>query len=77
MSLSTLALVSLILPFALPSAMDNCRLYHERLEIEKNLQKQREQIRQDFHDNILNEFANISLFSFEIKKPATMMKGLK
>ncbi len=63
MRLTTLALVSLILPFALPSAMDNSRLYQERLELEKNSRREREQIRQDFHDNILNELANISLFS--------------
>jgi two-component sensor histidine kinase len=57
------ALFSLILPFALPSAMDNLRLYQERLEMEKSSQREKEQICQALHDNIGNDLMNIRLLS--------------
>ena len=54
------ALFSLILPFALPLAMDNLALYHDRLESEQQAQQERERIRADLHDIILNNLAVIS-----------------
>ncbi len=57
------ALFSLILPYALPSALDNSRLYLEKLEIERTSQKEKERIRQDLHDDVLNDLANISVSS--------------
>lgn len=57
------ALISLILPFALPSAMDNVRLYRERLDAEKNAQQEKERLRQEIHDNVCNDLTNIRFFS--------------
>lgn len=54
------ALFSLMLPFALPLAMDNLALYHDRLESERQAQQERERIRADLHDIILNNLAVIS-----------------
>lgn len=54
------ALFSLILPFALPVAMDNFRLYQERLETERQAQHEKERIREDLHDSILNNLAVLS-----------------
>lgn len=58
-----LALFSLILPFALPFAMDNLSLYQEGLDTEHKSQQEKEQIRQELHDSILHSLADISLFS--------------
>jgi signal transduction histidine kinase len=63
LGITHLALFSLILPFALPSAMDNLRLYQERLEIEETSQREKEQICQALHDNIGNDLVNIRLLS--------------
>lgn len=63
MKFTYFALFSLILPYALPSALDNSRLYLEKLEIERNSQKEKERIRQDLHDDVLNDLANISVSS--------------
>ncbi len=54
------ALISLILPFAFPLAMDNIYLYDSRLRLIAKVQKDREQLRQELHDFILNKFSIIS-----------------
>jgi signal transduction histidine kinase len=54
------ALFFLLLPFALPLAMDNLALYHERLAVEQASQQEKEHIRADLHDLILNNLAVIS-----------------
>ncbi|MFQ5901697.1 MAG: sensor histidine kinase [Thermodesulfobacteriota bacterium] len=59
MDFTYLALFSLILPYALPSAMDNLHLYHERLEMEKRSQREKERIGQELHDSISNDLTNI------------------
>ncbi len=63
MEFTYFALFSLILPYALPSAMDNLRLYQERLEMEKNSQKEKERIRQELHDNLANDLTSIKFLS--------------
>ncbi|MBI5750246.1 MAG: sensor histidine kinase, partial [Nitrospinae bacterium] len=63
MEFTYFALFSLILPYALPSAMDNLRLYQERLEMEKNSQKEKERIRQELHDNLANDLTSIRFLS--------------
>lgn len=55
------SLLCLVLPFILPSAMDNTRLYTERIAAERNSQKEKERIRQDIHDYVLNDLANITI----------------
>lgn len=57
------ALFSLIIPFALPSAMDNLRLYEQRIEIEKNSQREKERICQEIHDNLANDLTSIRFLS--------------
>lgn len=54
------AVFFLILPFALPLAMDNLALYHARLEAERSAQREKEHLRADLHDVILNNLAIIS-----------------
>lgn len=54
------ALCFLILPFALPLAMDNLALYDARLEVERVAFQEKEQLRADLHDLILNNLAVIS-----------------
>lgn len=54
------ALIFLLLPFALPLALDNLTLYHVRLDIERTAQQEKEHIRADLHDLILNNLAVIS-----------------
>ncbi|RMF85166.1 MAG: hypothetical protein D6736_17835, partial [Nitrospinota bacterium] len=44
------ALFSLLLPFTLPSALDNLRLYQERLQVEHTSRQERERMRWDLHD---------------------------
>lgn len=63
MNFTYFALFSLILPYALPSAMENLRLYHESLEMEKNSQKEKERIRQELHDNLANDLTSIKFLS--------------
>ena len=63
MQFTTFALFSLILPFALPSAIDNLRLYQERLEMEQKTRREKERTREELHDTILNNLANISVSS--------------
>ena len=54
------ALFSLIIPFALPSALSNLALYKEGIEKEKNAQEDKERIKENLHDVILNNLATIS-----------------
>jgi signal transduction histidine kinase len=54
------AVFFLILPFALPLAMDNLALYRARLEAERAAQQEKEHLRADLHDVILNNLAIIS-----------------
>ncbi len=63
MSFTYFALFSLVLPFALPSAMENLRLYQERLEMEHRSQMEKERIRQELHDNLGNDLTNIKFLS--------------
>ncbi|MGE4094884.1 MAG: sensor histidine kinase [Candidatus Binatia bacterium] len=58
---SSFALFSLILPFALPLAMDNLALYHDRLAAERRAETEKNRFRRDLHDLILNKLATISL----------------
>ncbi len=55
------ALLSLVLPFALPLGIENFRLYKERLEAEEKIQKEKDRLRQELHDTILNNLALISI----------------
>ncbi len=57
------ALFSLVLPFALPSAMENLRLYEEKVGIERDFQKEKERIRQELHDDLANDLTNIRFLS--------------
>lgn len=54
------ALCFLILPFTLPLAMDNLALYDARLEVERVALQEKEHLRADLHDLILNNLAVIS-----------------
>lgn len=54
------ALFSLILPFALSSAMTNLTLYRERIEAERTAQQEKERFQQDSHDVVLHNLALIS-----------------
>jgi len=54
------AVFFLILPFALPLGMDNLALYHERVAAERSAQQEKDHIRADLHDVILNNLAVIS-----------------
>lgn len=54
------AVFFLILPFALPLAMDNLALYRARLEAERAAQREKEHLRADLHDVILNNLAIMS-----------------
>jgi len=65
--LTYFALLSLIIPYALPLAMDNRSLYQERLEAERKqlgaeqrAQQEKERLRENLHDIILNNLAVIS-----------------
>jgi signal transduction histidine kinase len=57
------ALLSSILPISLSSAMDNLRLYTEKIGAERRYYKEKEEIRQDLHDNTLNNLAKIAMLS--------------
>jgi len=63
MDFTYFALLSLIQPFALPAALDNLRLYEQRIEIEKNSQREKERICQEIHDNLANDLTSIRFLS--------------
>jgi signal transduction histidine kinase len=76
------ALFFLILPFALPLAMDNLALYEARLTAEQAAFQEKEQIRTDLHDLILNNLAVISRSSEvtrrqRIREPVALEKRLQ
>ena len=58
------ALFSLILPFALPLAMGNVRLYHARVQSEREAQQEqvrlRDNLHADLHDVVLNMLALVA-----------------
>jgi len=58
-----LALFSLILPLALPSAMSNLRLYQERLQLERNSIREKEQLCQVLHDDLGNDLLTVKFLS--------------
>ena len=62
-SLSTFALFAVMLPLSLSAAMDNVRMYRERLAAESRATFEREKIRRDLHDDTLNRLAGIALLS--------------
>lgn len=55
------ALFSLMLPFALILALDNQRLYHDRIALELNARQEKERIHRELHDTVLNDLASISI----------------
>ncbi len=57
------SLFSLILPFALPSAMDNLYLYQKRLEVERAFFREKERICQALHDEIGSNLMSIRFMS--------------
>jgi signal transduction histidine kinase len=61
--LTTVALCSLLLPVALPAAMDNVHLYEQRVLLERRAEQEREQIRQELHDQLCNDLTTIRLLS--------------
>ena len=63
MAFTYFALFSLIIPFSLPSAMDNLCFYQERLEMEKKSQMEKERTRQELHDNLINDLTSIRFLS--------------
>lgn len=69
------ALFFLILPFALPLAMDNLALYHARLATEQIAIQEKEQIRTELHDLILNNLAVISRSSEIMRQRAQALEN--
>ena len=63
MAFTYFALFSLIIPFSLPSAMDNLKLYQERLGMERDAQTEKERTRQELHDNLINDLTSIRFLS--------------
>lgn len=57
------SLLTLLLPFSLMFAMDNITLYRQKLSVERTYFLEKEQMRQDLHDNILRKLANIAILS--------------
>lgn len=55
------ALFSLILPFALILSLDNQKLYHDRLAVERHSRVEKERIHRELHDTVLNDLASISI----------------
>jgi signal transduction histidine kinase len=62
-SFSTFSLFSVMLPLSLSAAMDNVRLYRQRLAAEAHSRFEHEKIRRDLHDDTLNRLAGIALLS--------------
>lgn len=57
------SLLTLLLPFSLMFAMDNIKLYRQKLSTERTFFLEKEQMRQDLHDDILGKLANIAVLS--------------
>jgi signal transduction histidine kinase len=62
-SLPTFALFAVMLPLSLSAALDNVRMYRQRLAAEAQATFEREKIRRDLHDDTLNRMAGIALLS--------------
>jgi signal transduction histidine kinase len=60
---STFALFAVMLPLSLSAAMDNVRLYRQRLAAEARARLEHEKIRRDLHDDTLNRLAGIALLT--------------
>lgn len=63
MAFTYFALFTLIIPFSLPSAMDNLKLYQDRLGMERDAQTEKERTRQELHDNLINDLTSIRFLS--------------
>ncbi len=57
------ALFSLILPFSLPLGIENFHLYKEKLEIERKIENEKNRLRRELHDTILNNLSLIFISS--------------
>lgn len=55
------ALFSLMLPFGLILALDNQRLYYDRLDLEYNTRMEKERLHRELHDTVLNDLASIAI----------------
>ncbi len=62
-SFTYFALFSLIIPFALPAAMDNLSLYEQRIEIEKASHKEKEDVCRNIHDTLISDLTRIKYLS--------------
>lgn len=74
------ALISLILAFALPIAIDNIKIYRLTLRLKSDLQKGKEELRREVHDCVLRKFSIISITCQNILtfiKKAEYEKALK
>ena len=60
---STFAIMSLIVPFALPLALDNVALQTDKSKIEQLLQEELDDVRKTLHDFILRKFSFITVYS--------------
>ncbi len=60
---TSFSIFSLILPFALPLAIDNVQLQIDKSQIEKILQEELEKVQNELHDFILRKFSFISVAS--------------
>jgi len=54
------ALFSLIVPFALLSALGNLALYKEKIEVERSAQEEKDRIMENLHDTTLNNLSRIT-----------------
>ena len=63
MRFSYFALFTLILPFALPSALDNSRFYQERIDLERKYHMEKGKMGKELHDNLSNDLTNIKFLS--------------
>ena len=58
-----IALMFLIGLFAFGAVLESTTLYQQKLRSDEKAREEKEHLRQEFHDNILNRLANISLLS--------------
>jgi len=57
------ALFSLIIPFALPLGIENFHLYKEKIEAERKIENEKNNLRKELHDTILNNLSLIFISS--------------
>jgi len=77
LSFSTFAIFSLIMPFALPLALDNVELQLDKMKMEKLLQEELEDVRRTLHDFILRKFSFISVYSQNIIRKSGKQNVIK